>query len=295
MLTQRDPWVNMLRTTIACFSAAVGGADAITVLPFDSAIGRSDDFARRIARNTSSILHDESSLARVIDASGGSWFVESLTDQLAARAWDVFTRIEQVGGALAALNSGAIGELLAMTRQRRSADVAHRRAPITGVSEFAYVDEAAVQRDSLPAEPAGLLPRVRYAADFEALRDRSDAWVAASGSRPRVFLATLGPSAAHTARAAFGANLFQAGGIECVTGPVEEFAAAGTAVACLCSSDKVYADEAAPAAQVLRAAGATQVWLAGKAEPDGVDGNLFAGCDALDVLQRTFDALEVPA
>ena len=95
MLTRRDPWVNMLRTTIACFAAAVGGADAITVLPFDSAIGRSDDFARRIARNTQSILHDESSLARVVDAAGGSWFVESLTDQLAARAWDVFTRIER--------------------------------------------------------------------------------------------------------------------------------------------------------------------------------------------------------
>lgn len=291
MLTRRDPWVNMLRTTIACFAAAVGGADAVTVFPFDSAIGRSDDFARRIARNTQSILHDESSLARVVDAAGGSWFVESLTDQLAAKAWDVFTRIEQVGGALAALNSGAIGELLAQTQAARSDDIAHRRAPITGVSEYAYVDEPAVVRDPRPAAPRGLLPRVRYAEGFEALRDRADA----AADRPRVYLATLGPFAAHSARAGFAANLFAAGGIEAVTGPVEEFGASGTTVACLCSSDKVYADEAAPAAQSLREAGATHVWLAGKAEPGGVDGNLFAGCDALDVLRRTFDALEVPA
>jgi methylmalonyl-CoA mutase len=289
MLTRRDPWVNMLRTTIACFAAAVGGADAITVLPFDAAIGRSDDFARRIARNTHSILHDESSLARVIDAAGGSWFVESLTDQLAAKAWDVFTRIEQAGGALAALNSGAIGELLAQTHAARSADIAHRRAPITGVSEFAYVDEPAVTRPGRASEPPGLLPRLRYADAFEALRDRADA----AGQRPRVFLATLGPFPAHSARAGFAANLFAAGGIETVTGPIEEFAAAATSVACLCSSDQVYADEAGAAAQALRAAGAKQIWLAGKAEVDGVDGNVFAGCDALDVLHRTFDVLEV--
>jgi methylmalonyl-CoA mutase len=290
MLTKRDPWVNMLRTTIGCFAAAVGGADAITVLPFDAAIGRSDDFARRIARNTQSILHDESSLARVIDAAGGSWFVESLTHQLAEQAWAVFTRIEQTGGALAALNSGAIGEMLARTQAARAADIAHRRAPITGVSEFAFVDEPPVERDPLPAEPSGgLLPQLRYAAEFEQLRDRSEA----APQRPRVFLATLGPFAAHSARAGFAANLFQAGGIECVTGPVEQFRDAGTPVACLCSSDKVYADEAETAAQSLRAAGAQQVWLAGKAEVPGVDGTVFAGCDALDVLRSVLTTVGV--
>jgi methylmalonyl-CoA mutase len=290
MLTRRDPWVNMLRTTIGCFAAAVGGADAITVAPFDSAIGHSDDFARRIARNTQSVLHDESSLARVIDAAGGSWFVESLTDELAEKAWDVFTRIEQVGGALAALNSGAIGELFAQTQARRADDIAHRRAPITGVSEFAFLDEAPVAREPMSAPSAGLLPRVRYAAEFEALRDRADA----AEQRPRVFLATLGPFAAHSARAGFAANLFQAGGIECVTGPVDEFAAAGTPVACVCSSDKVYADGSASAAvQELRDAGATHILLAGKADVDGVDAKIYAGCDALAVLRSTFETLGV--
>ena len=290
MLTRRDPWVNMLRTTIGCFAAAVGGADAITVSPFDAAIGRSDDFARRIARNTQSILHDESSLARVIDAAGGSWFVESLTDQLAEHAWAIFTRVEQAGGALAALNSGAVGELLAQTHAVRSRDIAHRRAPITGVSEFAFIDEAPVVREPLPATSStGLLPRVRYADEFEALRDRADA----AAQRPRVFLATLGPFAAHSGRAAFAANLFQAGGIECQTGSLEQYADAGTPVACLCSSDKIYAAEAVEAAKTLRAGGAEQIWLAGKSAVDGVDGTLFSGCDALEVLHRVLDALGV--
>jgi methylmalonyl-CoA mutase len=292
MLTRRDPWVNMLRTTIGCFAAAIGGADAITVLPFDSAIGRSDDFARRIARNTHAVLHDESSLARVIDAAGGSWFVESLTDQLAEKAWDVFTSIEKAGGAAAALDDGTIGELIAATRQARRDDIAHRRAPITGVSEFAFVDEAPVQRPLLPAQPVGLLPRIRYAEEFEVLRERSDA----APQRPRIFLATLGPLAAHSAhsaRAAFAANLFQAGGVDCISGTVEEYRAAETPVACVCGSDKLYAEEGAAAVARLRSTGAQQVLLAGKADVAGVDGKLFTGCDALAVLRSTLETLGV--
>jgi methylmalonyl-CoA mutase len=292
MLTQRDPWVNMLRTTIACFAAAVGGADAITVLPFDHAIGLPDDFARRIARNTQSVLHDESSLARVVDPSGGSWYIESITDALAEAAWDRFTAIERAGGALAALDNGHIRDLIASTRTARQDDIAHRRAPITGVSEYALISEAPVTRAPAPSEPSGgILEPHRYASEFEALRDLADA----APERPRIFLATLGPFAAHSARAAFAANLFQAAGIECVSGPVEDFATSGTTVACLCSSDKVYADGAADAVKALRDAGATYVWLAGKGEYDGVDGNVFAGVDALGVLRTTLDKLGVPA
>jgi methylmalonyl-CoA mutase len=296
MMTQRDPWVNLLRTTIAGFAAAVGGADAITVLPFDAAIGVTDDFARRIARNTQSILHDESSLARVIDAAGGSWYIESLTDQLAEKAWERFTAIERAGGALAALDDGTIGTALATTRDARRDDIAHRRAPITGVSEYAHVDERPVVRAPAPATAdAGLLPRLRYAQYFEALRDRADA----APNRPTVFLAAPGPLAVHSARVGFASNLFQAAGIEPAvgSGSPEEIVAAfrdsGSAVACLCSSDKVYADAAAPLAQALRAAGASHIWLAGKLDVPGVDGNVFAGCDALDVLRTTLEKLGV--
>jgi methylmalonyl-CoA mutase len=290
MMTQRDPWVNLLRTTIGCFAAAVGGADAITVLPFDAAVGLPDDFARRIARNTQAVLHDESSLARVVDAAGGSWFVESLTDEVAAKAWAVFTAVERAGGALKALDDGVLDRLIAPIREKRADDIAHRRAPITGVSEFAHIAEEPLEREPLP-DPgtAGLLPRIRYAQDFESLRDRSDA----ADERPKVFLAALGSPAASAARTGFAANLFQAGGIDCVTGSVEDFDAAETFVVCLCSSDKVYADEAAPAAKMLREAGATRIWLAGKAEVEGVDGAVFVGGNALDVLRVTLDELGV--
>ncbi len=155
MMTRRDPWVNMLRTTIGCFAAAVGGADAITVAPFDSAIGLSDDFARRIARNTQAVLHDESSLGRVLDAAGGSWFVESLTDELADAAWTVFTddrAQRRRAGAPRRRHGRDVPRRGPATA--RDDDIAHRRAPITGVSEFAFVGEQPVERDAAPG-PAG--------------------------------------------------------------------------------------------------------------------------------------------
>ncbi|HEY6748852.1 MAG TPA: methylmalonyl-CoA mutase subunit beta, partial [Mycobacteriales bacterium] len=224
MMTRRDPWVNILRTTIACFAAAVGGADAITVLPFDAALGLPDDLARRLARNTQSILHDESSLGRVLDAAGGSWYVESLTDALAQRAWAGFTEIERAGGALAALDDGTIADRIAATRAARADDVAHRRAPLTGVTEYALPDEPPVRR---PPAPAGLdggpLAAVRWAAEFEALRDA----VEATEPRPTVRLVTLGPVAEHTARLGFARGLFAAGGFRTVVDPAASDPAGG--------------------------------------------------------------------
>ncbi|MBZ4324508.1 methylmalonyl-CoA mutase subunit beta, partial [Streptomyces huiliensis] len=169
MMTRRDPWVNMLRTTVACLGAGVGGADAVTVLPFDCALGLPDAFARRIARNTSSILLEESHLARVVDPAGGSWYVERLTDELAHAAWAWFQEIERAGGQEAALRSGMIGERLAATWADRSRRLATRREPVTGVSEFPHLAEPPVERRPAPARPAGGLPRVRRDEAFEAL------------------------------------------------------------------------------------------------------------------------------
>ncbi|POX37459.1 methylmalonyl-CoA mutase [Streptomyces sp. Ru73] len=292
MMTRRDPWVNMLRTTVATLAAGVGGADAVTVLPFDDALGLPDAFARRIARNTSTILIEESHLARVIDPAGGSWYVERLTDELAHAAWDFFQEIERSGGQAAALRSGMVGERLAETWSVRSAKLATRREPVTGVSEFPHLAEKPVVREPAPERPAGGLPRVRRDEAFEALRARSDAHLAATGARPRVHLAALGPAAAHTARLTFAANLFQAGGIEPVTeGTFEE---SGAQEVCLCSSDAVYAQEAEAAAQALREAGARHVFLAGRPGTyAGVDTYVFAGCDAVAVLSATLDRMGV--
>ena len=292
MLTRRDPWVNMLRATVATLATGVGGADSVTVLPFDHALGLPDAFARRIARNTSTILLEESHLARVIDPAGGSWYVERLTEELAQAAWAYFRSIERDGGQAACLRSGRIRTDLATTWAERSKKLAKRREPITGVSEFPLLGEKPVKREPAPEPPSGGLPRVRRDEAFEALRARSDAHLAATGSRPRIFLAALGSAAEYTARSTFAANLFQAGGIEPVTeGAFED---SGATEAVLCSSDALYAEQAGQAAESLRAAGARHVFLAGRpAEHPGVDSYVFAGCDAIDVLSATLDRMGV--
>ncbi|WP_367039498.1 methylmalonyl-CoA mutase small subunit [Streptomyces sp. Je 1-332] len=302
MMSRRDPWVNMLRTTVACLGAGVGGADSVTVLPFDHSLGLPDAFARRIARNTSTILLEESHLARVIDPAGGSWYVERLTDELAHAGWEFFQEIERAGGQAAALRSGLIGERLAATWAERSEKLAKRREPITGVSEFPNLTERPVEREAPPAEASGGLPRVRRDEAYEILRSRSDAHLASTGARPRVFVAALGPAAAHTARASFASNLFQAGGIEAVHDPAtvdattvaDAFKASGATVACICSSDALYEEQADEVAAALKSAGAGRVFLAGRpAERPGVDAYVFAGCDAVSVLSSTLDHMGV--
>jgi len=293
MTTKRDPWVNMLRTTVACFAAGVGGADAVTVQPFDAALGLPDGFSRRIARNTQNLLVEEGSLARVLDPAGGSWYVESLTEDLAQAAWAWFTEIERAGGLARALADGLVAERIGQAWQARAERLATRVDAITGVSEFPNLTEKLPEREpAADPRPTGGLPRVRAAQEFEALRDAADA----AATRPAVYLATIGPVARHTARAAFAGNLFQAGGIATPAGDgASGLAEAGTTVACICGTDKDYAESAAGLAKELRDAGATAVWLAGKPDPgvDGVGGYVYAGCDALDTLHTVFEQLGV--
>ncbi|RCV57283.1 methylmalonyl-CoA mutase family protein [Marinitenerispora sediminis] len=308
MMTRRDPYVNMLRTTLAGFAAGVGGADAVTVRPFDDALGLPDDFARRIARNTQSLLLEEAHVARVADPAGGSFYVERLTAELYAKGWEYLQRVEAAGGMAAALASGLVAADLHQVWERRRGDLAHRRTPVTGVSEFPDLTEPVVGREPAPQAPAAAaaLPRHRYAEEYEALRDRSDAHLAATGGRPRVFLATLGPVAVHTARAAFAANLFRSGGIEPVSvgaldGPdaaAAAFSGSGARIACICSSDDVYADQAVGTAAALRAAGAERVLIAGRPDAScaqAVDDAVSTGCDALSLLTELADFLGVAA
>ncbi|ONI85878.1 methylmalonyl-CoA mutase [Actinosynnema sp. ALI-1.44] len=299
MMTRRDPWVNMLRTTLACFGAGVGGANSVTVLPFDDAIGLPDAFARRIARNTQAVLLDESKVAGVIDPAGGSYYVERLTDDLAHAAWAFFQETERMGGLLPALVNGLVEDRLGETWARRSKNLARRKDPLTGVSEFPNITEKLPVREQAPAGPSGGLPQVRLAEAYEELRDLADE----QPQRPKVFLATLGPVAAHTARGTFAANLFQAGGIETpnagATATADEvaeaFAASGTSVACVCGPDTLYAERVPDTVRALRAAGAKKILLAGKGEYEGVDGYIHIGCDVLTVLRDTLRTLGVGA
>ena len=167
MMSKYDPWVNMLRTTVAAFAAGVGGADAVTVLPFDSPLGVPDAFGRRIARNTSALLISESHVARVADPAGGSYAVEKLTDDLAAAGWAEFGRIEESGGVAAALDDGSLHGRIDEVVARREAEIARRKRPLTGVSEFPNLGEALPERPPHPHDAAC----AATAPAFEALRD----------------------------------------------------------------------------------------------------------------------------
>jgi methylmalonyl-CoA mutase len=225
MLTRRDPWVNILRNTIGCFAASAGGADAITVLPFDTAIGRSDEFARRLARNTASLIRDEANAARAADPGAGSGYVEALTDSLARAGWAFFVEIERNGGMAAALASGFVAQRLAKTRDRRLHRLATRKDPITGVSAFPLLDEKPVIREPGPTTVHGGLPRFRYAEPFEKLRDRADACPV----RPVVYLVG---DATHRV-----ASLWHAGGFATVTD-----ADNSARIACICGDGEVDAE-----------------------------------------------------
>jgi methylmalonyl-CoA mutase len=300
MMTQRDPWVNMLRTTLAAFGAGVGGADTVAVLPFDVAIpsgfpGISAGFARRIARNTQLLLLEESHIGRVLDPAGGSWYVEDLTKNLAAQAWSHFQDIESRGGFVAARDH--VAEQIEAVRARRADDIAHRRTAITGVNEFPNLSEA-----PLPHFDSSDTVR-RYAAGFEALRDRSDAFLERTGSRPSVLLLPLGPLAENNIRATFATNLLASGGIEAVNpgtvdaaGTAAAIADAGASVVVICGTDARYGTDASDVVAAARAAGLDQVLLAGpeKAVADAEakpDGYLTAKIDAVEALSSLLTRL----
>jgi methylmalonyl-CoA mutase len=365
MTTRRDPWVNLLRTTAAAFSAGIGGADAITVLPFTSALGLPDGFARRIARNTQLILLDEANLARVADPAAGAGGFEALTDALCEKAWALLQEIEREGGIVQSLKGETLQDRIGVVRAQREKAGAIRREPITGTSEFPNIAEAdvavllpmpaaevgsapstlpssqaftettfgtlvqmarqgatLVQLASTAAGPSPVfiapLPSLRTAKPFERLRNRADAYWSRTGERPKVFLANLGPIAAFTARATFAKNFFEAGGIEAVTNDgfrslhdlIAAFAASGTQIACICSSDEVYFGSVEGAVwpnettveEVARAvgrAGGSLVYMAGRPimreeamRSAGIRDFVFSGCDLLAVAAAIHSAFD---
>jgi methylmalonyl-CoA mutase len=362
ILAAYDPHVNLLRATAAAFGAAIGGAAGIEVRPFDEALGSATAFARRLARNTNLVLKHEAWLSAVADPAAGSSYVESLTGELAGRAWALFREVEAQGGLGSALESGFVAGRLRRPAEMQERAIARRRKKLTGISEFPNLSET--QPASGPARPpagrarAGGAPALtsglalpapgkgeRFAAlaaaaadgatlselraasrtvkdlafaplnaekrdaePFEALRRRSDIALASVGSRPPLFLATLGKPDEHRARANWVQGFFAAGGIEVIQPAggfdtidalVATFKQGPAPAACLCASNAVYG--AMPgAAAALKEAGAVLVYLAGPAsilktldakDKTAIDRLIYEGCDALATLQEAQRAL----
>jgi methylmalonyl-CoA mutase len=350
-LTVRDPWVNILRGTGQAFSAVAGGAEMLTVLPFDSAMGRSDADATRLALNTSTILREECHLGHIVDPAAGSYFVENLTAQTAAAGWNRFQLIEASGGMAASLRSGVVARDLTQALADRRAAVATRRDPVTGVSTYPNLNEelparprsertarlepddeetgvrravgsatedfaAAIEAarggltvaemiDVMPgrakAEKISSLQSEREAVPFENLRTLADRHLERHGKRPRVLLAAVGAPAEHRSSAGFASNLLAAGGLAAAYGEgLDEPAAAASALgacgassAIICASAERAPDAVPRLAHELKASGAKRVLVA--AVPDereslwrseGVDGFVYRGCDAVEVLEE---------
>ncbi len=314
MMTKRDPYANMLRTTIAVAAAGLGGADAVTALPHTAPLGLPDPLARRIARNMQLILLEESNLARVADPAAGAGALEAMTEQLCHAAWSKFQEMEKIGGVWSALQAGIIQQDIAAVCAERQKAIARRTDILTGTNEFPNIheDRPAVlgvapltpSKEIGPPIAIAALPRMRLAEPFEALRATSDRILAVTGARPKIFLACLGTPAAFTARATFAKNFFEAGGIEATMddglASLDDMAAAlkasGALLACLCSSDEVYAREAAATARTL-APHVKHLYLAGRPaetlQQAGVQSFIYAGCDALATLRAAYDILGI--
>ncbi|MDR0415967.1 MAG: methylmalonyl-CoA mutase family protein [Propionibacteriaceae bacterium] len=307
VISRDDPWVNLLRGTVGVFAAAVGGADAITALPHDTAYGLPTKFSRRLARNLQLLAAEEAHLGAAADPAGGAWFVEALTDQIAVKAWARVQAIEAAGGMSAALAAGTVAAEIAAVVAERDRRLATRRVPLTGVSMFPKQDEAPLA-DFLarPAAPARAgLPQHRDAEVFEALRDRT-ARAAAAGARPAVLMACLGPQREFGVRQQFTSNLLMVAGLDWPTvedAPADAVAAKarelGSRVVILASSAKVYADQAVPAAQALKDAGVAHVCIAGRLKEAGdgagdlIDTEIYDGMDVVAFLTETLDRLGV--
>ena len=317
MMTRYDAWTNILRITTAAFAAGVGGADAITTYPFTDALGLPTPFARRVARNTQNVLLEECRLGLVADPGGGAWFVESLTQELADKAWTLMQEIEAKGGIVASLQAGHLQEMVATACVAGQHAIATRRETITGVTDFPLLDEKAPDildrrrpRRQTPVhagEDAGdpSLQPIRWAAPFEALRGRAEA----KAPRPAVFFANMGALAEFGPRAQFARNLFAAGGVgglgvedahTTMEALIDVFRESGARVAVITGTDAAYADNAVNYAQRLKAAGADWVVLAGKPGESeaklraaGVDQFVYTGVDALKELETLHAALGI--
>ena len=314
--SRRDPWVNLLRGASAALAAGTGGADAVTVLPFDHVSGAVDAdgaLGRRLARNTQLLLLEESHLARTADPAGGSFYVESLTEQMASQGWRVLQDIEACGGIEAAIGDDAVAAALEQSWQCRLGALRTRSEAVVGVSEFPLLDEPAQAGPAgVAAAPSGSgLPVRRLGEPFEDLRDAADRHQAATGDRPAVWVAALGPAADHSTRTAWTLNLLAAGGVEArgaagVDSPIAaaaDFAVSGLDAAVITGTDDMYRLRGAATASALSEAGASFVALAcHPGTPDelveelcsaGVDEIWHDGIDAAAALERLHEVLGI--
>jgi methylmalonyl-CoA mutase len=314
MMTARDPYVNVMRGAAAAFSAGLGGADSVSVLPHTLAAGLPDGLARRLARNAQLILLRESNLGFVADPAAGAGAFEALTRAVCEKAWRLFQEMDEQGGLPSALANGAFQRQVAASAAALFRNAARLKAPITGVSAHANLAErpieaavAAPEREAFAPVEGALIP-MRLAEPFERLRDCSDALLRSTGARPKVYLAALGAEATHRRRVQFMREWLEVGGFEAVyegeTTTAEEAVACvrenGALLVCLCGTDDAYSEHTEAFAKAFKASGVKGVAVAGRPGESerawraaGVDDFIFVGADAVATLESLYRRIGV--
>jgi methylmalonyl-CoA mutase len=312
MMTAHDPYVNVMRGAAAAFSAGLGGADSVSVLPHTLAAGLPDSLARRLARNAQLILLRESNLGFVADPAAGAGAFEALTQALCDKAWQLFQEIEGQGGLPSALANGGFQRQVAASAAALVRNAACLKTPITGVSAHAdlagrpvEVAAGAPDREAFAFAEGAMAP-IRLAEPFERLRDLSDALLRSTGARPKVYLAALGPEARHRRRVQFMREWLEVGGFEAVyngetktaEAAVARLEASGAPLVCLCGTDDAYSEQAEAFAKAFKASGVKGVALAGRPgeferawRAAGVDEFIFAGGDAVATLEGLYQRI----
>jgi len=225
-----DPNTNMLRATTEAMSAAIGGADSLTIEPFG--------FEEHLALGIQRVLAEEAHLNVVADPAGGSYYIESLTNSLAREAWKLFQRIEAAGGYTKAVAAGWLGEEIAKSRAVREKALSTRRKALVGVNN--YPDLNSEPLEAVPAAAAGVapFPTFRLAEPFEAIRLRTARHAKLTGKAPKVLLLKRGDAKMKTARANFTLNFLGCAGFTLVES--EEYVGSDADLIVLCSSDPEY-------------------------------------------------------
>lgn len=299
-----DAHVNLLRSETEAMSAAIAGVDSLTVNPFDVTYKASDDFSERIARNQQLLLKEESHFDKVTDPAGGSYYIENLTQSIAAEAWRRFLEIQNNGGMYQMIVDGKVVADIKATSAKRLEDVSKRKEVLLGTNQFPNFNEMAAEKIEAKAcgckccneEPAELetLPTTRAAEQFEELRLATER----SGKRPKAFMLTIGNLAMRLARAQFSCNFLACAGyqvidnlgFDTVEAGVEAARKAGADIIVLCSSDDEYA-EFAPACKKAIGAGKEIFIVAGAPacmddlKAQGIENFIHVKCNVLETLK----------
>jgi len=254
-----DPYVNLLRTQTEAMSAVLGGADSLTVLPFDKVYEQPTAFAERIARNQQALLKEEVHLDKIADPAAGSYYIETLTASIAEQAWKLFLEVQEKGGFIAAFRLGFVQNSVGEMADKRRKAIGSRRENVLGVNQFSNINEilepgldaSLFVPEDHTAEGAEVetLKLFRGAQQLEAIRYATDLHASKNG-RPKVCMVPIGNLAMRKARSQFACNFFAAAGYEvidhngfdAVGEALENVLAARADIVVLCSSDEEYGE-----------------------------------------------------